>query len=77
MSDPIDFPEEAHNELTTLAAPWGREVTLSAIDHESGLRMMRIRIKEGRRRFTIIDIDEATARAWGTVMLDWAKGGEG
>ncbi len=73
MSDEVTFPEEKDTELMTLDAPWGREVTLTKIDHESGLRMMRIRIKEGRRRFTILDIDERTAEAWGKAMLDWIK----
>lgn len=63
--------------IVTLAAPWSREVTLSAVDHESGLKLMRVRIKEGRTRFTILDLDAPTAKAWGQAMLDWAAKSEG
>jgi hypothetical protein len=74
MDDEIKFPEEKVTELATIAAPWGREVTLQAVDHDSGLRMLRLRIREGRRRFTIIDLDAPTVEAIGTVMAAWAKG---
>ncbi|MGE5545901.1 MAG: DUF6967 family protein [Solirubrobacterales bacterium] len=66
------FAEENVTPLATLNAPWSREVSLSAVDHESGLRMLRVRIKEGRARFTILDLDPPTARAWAEAMLEWA-----
>ncbi|HJP35135.1 MAG TPA: hypothetical protein QF901_04030 [Gammaproteobacteria bacterium] len=56
--------------LADLAAPYGREVVLQAVTHESGMRLLRVRIREGRR-FTILDLDEATAARWGDVMRDW------
>jgi len=59
--------------LDTFPAPWNREVTLQAVVHESGLRMLRIRIREGKR-FTVMDIDEDTASRWGRAMTDWAHG---
>ena len=66
MSDPnVD-------DITTLAAPYRREVLLQDVRHESGMRLLRIRIREGRR-FTIMDVDGATATAWGNAMLAWAK----
>lgn len=71
------FAEETITELAHIQAPWNREVTLSAVDHESGLKVMRVRVKEGRARFTILDIDAATARQWGQTMLDWAAKAEG
>lgn len=70
------FAEETITPLAEIQAPWSREVSLSAIDHESGLRMLRVRIKEGRARFTILDLDARTAREWGQAMLDWAARGE-
>lgn len=70
------FAEETITELANVEAPWNRLVTLSAVDHESGLRMLRVRIKEGRARFTILDLDTATARQWGQAMLDWAAAAE-
>jgi len=62
--------------LDSFPAPWNREVTLQAVRHDSGLRMLRIRIKEGKR-FTVMDIDEETARRWGEAMTGWAKGAGG
>lgn len=77
MTDQPRLPEERITPVATLDAPWNREIALSAVDHESGLRMMRVRIKEGRARFTILDIDPATARAWAQAMMEWADAAEG
>lgn len=78
MSDDAPtLPKEIISHLTTLNAPWSREVQLSAVDHESGLKMLRVRIKEGRARFTILDLDPPTARAWAETMLAWADKAEG
>lgn len=62
--------------LDSFPAPWNKEVALQAVLHDSGLRMLRIRIKEGKR-FTVMDIDEDTARRWGAAMTGWAAGGAG
>ena len=64
--------EEAVTVLTKISAPYGREIVLESIEHESNLRMLRIRIREGSR-FTIMDIDEATAERWSTVMSAWVS----
>jgi hypothetical protein len=58
-------------QLDEFDAPYGRQVKLEAVDFESGLSMLRLRIREGNR-FTILDIDENTARHWGTAMCSWA-----
>lgn len=51
-----------------------QEIELQEIVHaEGGMNMLRIRIREGRR-FTIFDIDPASARHWSEVMANWAKG---
>jgi hypothetical protein len=60
--------------LTKIDAPYGRKVVLENVEHESDMRMLRIRIREGSR-FTVLDIDEETASRWGTVMNAWAGGG--
>ena len=36
------------------------------------MSLLRTRIREGRR-FTVFDIDPATAKAWGRALLDWAE----
>lgn len=54
------------------ATPFKQEIELQRVDHEAGFRTLRLRIREGKR-FTIFDIDEATARHWGKALLDWAE----
>ncbi len=51
----------------------GQEIELQQIDHVAGgMSLLRIRIREGRR-FTIFDIDPATAQHWSDAMRGWAK----
>jgi hypothetical protein len=57
--------------ISTFEAPYRREVWLDEVRFESGMRLLRVTIKEGRR-FTQLDLDEATADQWAHVMLDWA-----
>lgn len=50
----------------------GQEIELQQIDHaDGGMSLLRIRIREARR-FTIFDIDPATARIWSDAMRLWA-----
>jgi hypothetical protein len=72
---------EVMSQITTLEKfriPLGnQEVELQQIDHvDGGLSLMRLRIREGRR-FTIFDIDPATARHWGEAMQAWAEAQRG
>ncbi len=48
-------------------APWGKDLLVQAIRYRSGMRIARLRIREGRR-FTVLDLDEATTR-WLTDAL--------
>lgn len=59
--------------LEKFRVPLGnQEIELQQIDHvEGGMSLLRIRIREGRR-FTIFDIDPATAMLWSDVMRRWA-----
>ncbi len=66
MSDGIVTP------LDKFAAPWGREVELQDVRFDSGLAMLRIRIREGKR-FTVMDVDAGTAAHWGRAMAEWAR----
>ncbi|MGA8863611.1 MAG: hypothetical protein WBM09_09675 [Gallionella sp.] len=51
----------------------GQEIELQQIDHaEGGMSLLRLRIKEGKR-FTIFDIDPATAEQWAGAMQEWAN----
>lgn len=61
------------SELAKIRVPLGgQEIGLQQIDHaEGGMSLLRIRIREGKR-FTIFDIDPATARQWAEAMQEWA-----
>ena len=45
-------------------APWGKELLVQSLSYDSGMRLARLRIRESRR-FTIIDLDQAT--------IDWLQ----
>ena len=63
--------DEIVKTLTKIDASYGRELMFESIEYESKLRMLRIRIREGRR-FTVMDIDADTATRWSAVMSAWA-----
>ena len=51
----------------------GQQIEMHPIDAEAGgLRMLRVRIREGRR-FTVFDIDPGTALAWGQALQAWGQ----
>ncbi|MBK9245630.1 MAG: hypothetical protein IPM30_12455 [Burkholderiales bacterium] len=60
--------------LARLHAPiGGQEIELQQVDYvHGGLSLLRIRIREGKR-FTVFDIDAATAAEWGEQMSQWAR----
>lgn len=50
-----------------------QEIELQQIDYAAGgVPLLRLRIRE-HRRFTIFDIDAATAARWATTMADWSR----
>ncbi|HTT12397.1 MAG TPA: hypothetical protein VMG60_16035 [Burkholderiaceae bacterium] len=59
--------------IARLRAPLGgQEIELQQLDWaHGGISLLRVRIREGRR-FTVFDIDAATAAAWGEAMRQWA-----
>ncbi len=51
----------------------GQEIELQQVDFVTGgISLLRVRIREGRR-FTVFDIDPATAAAWGDALARWAR----
>ncbi len=68
--------EETKTRIATIEAPYRRAIWLDDVRFESGMRLLRVTIKEGHR-FTQLDLDAATARNWGQAMLDWARVAEG
>ncbi len=57
--------------LATLTAPYGREVRLDDVRFESGMQLLRVTIREGKR-ITVLDVDAPTALAWAKTMTQWA-----
>jgi hypothetical protein len=66
MSDSVKTP------LATIAAPYGRQIRLEDVAYESGMKLLRVTIREGGR-YTILEIDPPTARDWGEAMRKWAE----
>ncbi|HRP28553.1 MAG TPA: hypothetical protein PLG77_09015 [Burkholderiaceae bacterium] len=64
--------------LARMRAPLGgQEIELQQVDFEGGgMSLLRTRIRE-RSRFTVFDIDPATAREWGAALLRWADSAQG
>jgi len=60
--------------LETLVVPLGgQQVELHEIVHAEGaMPLLRVRIREGKR-FTVFDIDAASAQRWAEAMLAWAR----
>jgi Family of unknown function (DUF6967) len=62
----------AKTRLKTIAAPYGREIRLDEVAYESGMKLMRVTIREGGR-YTILELDAASARECGEEMRRWAE----
>ena len=62
---------DSKQRLDTIEAPYNRTVWLDEVKFESGMRLMRVTIREGRR-ITQIDIDAETAAHWGKAMVGWS-----
>lgn len=55
----------------------GQEIELQQVDFAvGGMSLLRVRIREGRR-FTVFDIDPASALAWGDALSRWARSQQG
>ncbi len=57
--------------LEKFAAPLGGEVELLELGFEGGVKLLRIRIRQGSR-FTDLDLDPVTAKRWADAMTEWA-----
>ena len=61
--------------LTEIEAPYGRRIRLDEVAFESGMKLLRVTIREGAR-YTILEIDRVTAAAWAREMAGWAAGAD-
>jgi hypothetical protein len=59
-------------DIARTTAPWGRELVVQALAYDSGMRLARLRIREGHR-FTMLDLDAATVE-WLAAALRQALG---
>jgi hypothetical protein len=64
--------DEIKERLHSISAPYKRQILLDDVRFESGMRLMRVTIREGHR-FTIMDIDAQTALVWAEAMKNWAE----
>ena len=59
--------DETLKDVAEIGLPFGRIAIVREVTHESGLRMVRLVLREGRR-ITQVDFDAVSAKALGEVM---------
>lgn len=59
-------------EIVEFEAPWGRVVGLQDVVYEGGMRLLRLRIREGRR-LTDLELTPDNARQLAQAVMDWAR----
>ncbi len=64
--------EEIITDVADMMLPFKKHVTLQDVDYGNGTHMLRFRIRE-LRRFTIMNIDPASAKQLGEELVAWAK----
>lgn len=64
--------------VASLTVPLGgQQIEMHPIDFAAGgMTLLRVRIREGKR-FTVFDIDPATALAWGEALSGWGRANAG
>ncbi len=64
-------------ELAQFALPYSRRAELREFTYDSGMKMLRLVLREGKR-ITQVEMDAETARGIAAEMLAWAdsQGGE-
>lgn len=58
--------------MEQIATPFGHIIEIRQIFHDSGVRLLRVIIRDGTRYFTL-DLDPASAHQWGVQMAEWAR----
>ncbi len=58
--------------MEQLTAPYGQTIELRQIVHDSGVRLLRVIVRDGGH-YTTLDLDPATAHAWGKTLVAWAE----
>jgi len=63
--------DETITDIAELELPFRRQANLKNVEFDSGLNMLRLTLREGRR-FTVIDLDADSAEKLGNLMARWA-----
>lgn len=64
--------DEKLTPLADIALPWGKQLQVSELVYESGLKMLRLRFREGKHRFTIVDVDAAGIGRLAELFTAWS-----
>jgi len=64
--------DENLRELLALQLPYTRKAEVREFTYDSGLKMLRLVLREGKR-ITQVELDAETAAALGQVLSDWAE----
>lgn len=64
--------EKQVNDLGMLNLMYGKELRIEEIVYDSGLRLLRLRLKEGKR-FTTIELDADNAAKWADIIGPWGR----
>lgn len=59
-------------DLAEFQLPYSRKAQLREVTFDSGMKMLRLVLREGRR-ITQVDLDPASARAIAEAMNGWAE----
>lgn len=59
-------------DIDVINAPWNKLLTVQEAVYEGGFKMVRLRIKEGKR-FTDLELDSETAIKLAELLQKWAK----
>ena len=62
--------QDSITDLETINAPWNKTVTVQEVAYEGGMKMLRLRIKEGMR-FTDLELDAETLKHLNGSISDW------
>ncbi|PCI36973.1 MAG: hypothetical protein COB46_14090 [Rhodospirillaceae bacterium] len=54
-----------------ISAPWGKRIEIQELTYETGVKQLRLRIREGRR-ITDLELDPETAIKLAAVVGNWA-----
>jgi len=57
--------------IDAFQVPFAKQIELIEVEEEGGVKMLKIRIREGAR-FTLVDLDPVSAKRWGEAMVAWA-----